>query len=271
MTTSKLKDNRPLFRPNKKLGQHFLRDATYLNKIITSLPIQKEDTVLEIGPGEGVLTEKLILLCKKFYAIEIDSSLVKHLEKKFHDQTHVEIIHRDILQADLKKIAHGEQLRVVGNLPYNISSQIVFKMIEEREVIRDAVLMFQKELAEKFTGKVGTKKYGPITIFTNQFFEVEHLFDVPRFAFYPIPEIISSVLTFKKRKNPLVLPKNQYEFEKLIKTAFTHRRKKLMNNLKPYNCTEIFKKLPTLAHARAEELSIFEFFKLYEVSLELWN
>src|SRR3989338_5145973 len=120
MTTSKLKDNRPLFRPNKKLGQHFLRDATYLNKIIAALHLQKEDTVLEIGPGEGVLTEKLAPLCKKLYAIEIDSSLVEHLEKKFHDESHVEIIHHDILQTDFKEISRGKKLRIIGNLPYNI-------------------------------------------------------------------------------------------------------------------------------------------------------
>ncbi len=271
MTTSKSRDRRVAFRPNKKLGQHFLRDATYLNKIINSLHLQKEDTVLEIGPGEGVLTDKLAPLCKKLYAIEIDLSLVKHLEKKFHDELHVEIIHHDILQTDFKEISHGNKLRIVGNLPYNISSQIVFKMIEERAVIRDAILMFQKELAEKFIGLPGTKKYGPITIFTTQFFEVRHLFDVPKSAFYPMPEIQSSVLAFTTRDDPLVLPKNQINFEMLVKTAFTHRRKKLMNNLKQYNCMDAFEKLNISTNARAEELTIKQFYELYMFLEEQWN
>ncbi len=270
MTTSKPKDNSLSFRPNKKLGQHFLRDATYLDKIISSLHIQKEDTILEIGPGAGVLTEKLIPLCKKIYAIEIDRSLVEQLKNKFGDYKHVEIIHRDILQADFKEIAKGNILRVVGNLPYNISSQIVFKIIEEQAVVHDAVLMFQKELAEKFTGVVGTKKYGPITIFTQQFFEVAHLFDVPKSAFYPVPEIVSSVLSFIKRKNPLIIPQDQQGFERFVKIAFTHRRKKLLNNIRNYSTkdigalTKLFEKFNISIHVRAEDVPIAEFNVLYE-------
>lgn len=226
----------------KKYGQNFLQDMTVISKIISSVELNNDDLVIEIGPGEGVLTKELIKKCN-VVAYEIDDELKDILSKINSDN--LEIIWYDFLNrnlsSDIKKYKYNK-LYLIANIPYYITTPIILKLIEENINIEKAIVMVQKEVAERFSAKPSTKDYSSITVFLNYYFEINKLFEVDRKCFYPIPNVDSAVISLKKKKQkPFV--KDERIFFQLIKNSFQYKRKTLKNNLKSYNLEKIEKVL----------------------------
>ena len=236
----------------KKWGQNFLRDLNTINKIINCLEPCSSDTVLEIGPGDGALTNVLYKQIKKLHAVEIDPLLTSQLKhKKFANTT---IYEDDILKWDLNKIS--QKAKIIGNLPYYISSPILFKLLEWQNWDR-MVLMFQKELAQRITSKYGNRTYGRISVMCQVYCSINIEFIVSNHVFQPKPEVDSAVLSFYPKN--LKLPEIN-NFSKMIKKAFSQRRKKIKNNLsEAYKMGQINK----WADKRPEELSPNEFIEIY--------
>jgi len=246
-------------RAKKHLGQHFLNDETIAQKIAGSLTEQGYDHVLEIGPGMGVLTK--YLLKKEFttYAIEIDSESVSYLQTHFLKYS-LNIINDDFLKIDISKIFGGKQFAIIGNFPYNISSQIVFKAIEYRAQIPELCGMFQKEVAKRITQPAGNKTYGIISVLTQAFYDAEYLFTVPPEVFNPPPKVESGVLRLVRKQN-FTLPVDRSLFFKVVKTAFNQRRKTIRNSLKTFDLSDKLRE-DTIFAQRPEQLSVQQFIEL---------
>lgn len=217
------------FRTKKSLGQHFLIDRNIVFKIIDSIDAKSTDRIIEIGPGTGALTKGLIEKYEDVHAIEVDKRAVEILQKELPS---LNIHHQDILQVNWKELAiPGGYTYIVGNLPYYITSPILFDLLENRKHLKGAILMMQKEVAERLVAEHSSKQYGILSVQTQLFSSVELLFDVSRNSFSPPPKVTSSVirLTFNKP----VLNCSDSSLKKVVRTAFNQRRKKLSNSLKP--------------------------------------
>lgn len=243
-----------MYRLKKSLGQHFLKDKNIVGKIVHALSECGFSRLLEVGPGGGALTESLLQMPGiDFRAVEIDDEKVEYLTKKFPG---LQIIHRSFL--DMEK-PFDEPFTVIGNFPYNISSQIVFKILDWYPSVEHVIGMFQKEVAERIAAGPGTKDYGVLSVMTQYYYDVRYLFSVGRNAFNPPPKVESAVIRMDAR-NELLSVKSEADFKKIVKAAFAHRRKTLRNNLKGILPSE---KLPDeLFNRRAEELSVEEFAQL---------
>jgi 16S rRNA (adenine1518-N6/adenine1519-N6)-dimethyltransferase len=250
-----------LTKPKKYLGQHFLKDAATIQKIVASLSFNTSyRTIVEIGPGRGALTEFLLQKnSHDFYAIEIDSHLVSYLQ-----QTYVNIqdylIEADFLQLDLEKL-FPEPIAIIGNFPYNIASQILFKVLDFRHRVQEVVCMVQKEVAERLIAKPGTKAYGIPSVYLQAFYEIEYLFTVAPNLFTPPPKVDSAVIRLK-RNTIQQLPCQEAIFFKLVKLGFQQRRKKLKNNLTSLPCSSALLLDPGLLDKRAEQLYVQDFITL---------
>jgi 16S rRNA (adenine1518-N6/adenine1519-N6)-dimethyltransferase len=242
-----------MHKANKSLGQNFLIDARIIDKIILSIALKKTDNILEIGPGKGAITLPLLEKVNKLYVIEVDDNLVALLKSLKKDN--LIIYHFDILKFNLNIMPSN--LRIVGNLPYNISSQILFFLLENRNKIKDMTLMLQKEVAERITANKNNKSYGILSVMMQAFFEVELIFIIPPTAFRPIPKVDSAIVYFKPLQKKIV--KNITVFKKLIKIAFSKRRKTLKNCLKSMITQE---QTSIDLSLRAESLSVNDFIKL---------
>ncbi len=216
----------------KSLGQNFLFDEEYLSAIIDGSGITENDTVLEIGPGLGVLTTRLAEKCKKVIAVEIDKKIVPVLTDLVSEYNNIEIINNDIMKISIDQLTKNEKnVKVVANLPYYITTPIVMKLLEEKSEISSITVMIQKEVAERFAAAPGSKDYGAITLSVNYYSQPEIFLTVPPEVFVPSPKVYSSVINLKIRENPPVNPKDEKMFFKLIKFAFAQRRKTLINAL----------------------------------------
>lgn len=218
-------------RPRKKksLGQHFLRDYHMIQKIADSLPAEPGERVVEIGPGDGALTEVLYKKYPNFSAIEIDRVMVSHLKESLPD---LHVIKEDILKTDWKELAdNGGPIHVIGNLPYFITSQILFSLLESRKLLKTATLMMQKEVAERIVAEPRTKAYGILSVQTQLMSTAEILFDVPPQVFSPPPKVMSSVIQLQFDQPDLSC--SDAHLKTVVRTAFNQRRKKLSNSLKP--------------------------------------
>jgi 16S rRNA (adenine1518-N6/adenine1519-N6)-dimethyltransferase len=240
-------------RAKKHLGQHFLKDESIAERIADSLTEKGYDNILEIGPGMGVLTK--YLLKKKFTTsvIEIDMESVSYLQSHFLKYS-LKIISDDFLKIDISKIYKGEQFAIIGNFPYNISSQIVFKAIENKAQIPELCGMFQKEVAKRITHAEGSKTYGIISVLTQAFYDAEYLFTVPPEVFNPPPKVESGVIRLVRKQN-YELPVDQSLFFKVVKTAFNQRRKTLRNSLKSLQLSDKLREDVIFAR-RPEQLSV---------------
>lgn len=244
----------------KKFGQNFLQDNNILEKIANSVSITSNDLVIEIGPGGGALTEKLIEKTNKLVCFEIDTDLKLHLSK-FEDKG-AKIVYGDFLKQDVNAVISEftyENLYIVANLPYYITTPIIEKIINDNLLVKNCIFMVQKEVADRLRAEKGTKQYNSLTIFIDYYFEVKKLFDVNRNSFYPRPNVDSSIISLEKRINKKVTVNNEDIFFKLIRDAFTFKRKTLRNNLKGYNLDiieYILKKYNFDLSVRAENLSI---------------
>ena len=246
-------------RAKKHLGQHFLKNETIAQKIAESLTEQGYDHVLEIGPGMGVLTK--YLLKKRFTTsvIEIDTESVSYLQTHFLKYS-LKIINDDFLKIDISKIFDGKQFAIIGNFPYNISSQIVFKAIENRTQVPELCGMFQKEVAKRITQPEGSKTYGIISVLTQAFYGAEYLFTVPPEVFNPPPKVESGVIRLVRKQN-FDLPVDQSLFFRVVKTAFNQRRKTIRNSLKIFDLSDKLREDVIFAQ-RPEQLSVQQFIEL---------
>lgn len=221
-------------RPNKKMGQHFLDDEIAISKIIEAANLSKEDRVLEIGPGLGILTIPLCQRAKKVVAVEKDRRFISILKDLTSGFKNICILEDDVLKLDLDKIKEhlGDKYKVVANLPYYITSPIIMKLIQNRENLVSAVIMVQKEVAKRLVALPSTKDYGILTIAVSLYADVEYICDVLQDSFIPPPKVDSAVVKIIPKKVPRVKLDNEKLFFQVVEAAFGERRKTLRNSLK---------------------------------------
>ena len=243
--------------PKKSLGQHFLNDISIAKKIVESLsPCQN---ILEIGPGTGILTQFLIKKNNNLKLVEIDNESVSYLISELKIDKNI-IYNQDFLNLNLSKLFENSNFSIIGNFPYNISSQIVFKIIENRKLITEMCGMFQYEVAERICENEGSKKYGIISVITQAFYETKLLFEVSNNFFSPPPKVNSAVILLKRKKN-LKIDCDEKLFFKIVKLSFQQRRKTLRNSLKQINLSENLRE-HTIFDKRPEQLSVDQFIDL---------
>ncbi len=257
-------------KPRKKFSQSFLLDQNIIKKIAGAAQITKDDIVVEIGSGIGVLTEILAQESRKLIAVELDENLVAVLKDKLAGFPNVEIYSGDILKFSFNLISrtYNTKIKVVGNVPYNISSPVIFQLLAFRKVIDNFILMLQKEVVERLVAPPNNKSYGVPSVLLQMFAQVEKLFDVPATCFYPQPKIESAVIKGIFLSEPLIELTSETFFTKLVKASFAQRRKMLINNLKNAKFPEGFSDqelMEALSKAgidgkrRGESLSVLEF------------
>ncbi len=249
-------------RAKKHLGQHFLRDENIAKNIAASLSLKGYKKVLEIGPGMGVLTKYLLEKDITTYVIEIDSESVEYLQANYLNLA-PRIIEKNFLKYDLNEVFNQEPFAIIGNFPYNISTQIVFKTLEMRHQIPEFSGMFQKEVAQRICEKEGSKTYGILSVLTQAFYDAEYLFTVPPSVFNPPPKVDSGVLRLT-RKEHFDLPCDEKLFFRVVKTAFQQRRKTLRNSLKTFNLSDNLK-ANVIFGKRPEQLSVASFIELTQL------
>lgn len=244
--------------PKKALGQHFLADANIARKIAGSLTgCGGYKTVVEVGPGTGMLSQFLIKNKDMHWiGLDVDREAIAYLKERFPANKE-QVIEADFLRADLQKLSPAEQVAVIGNFPYNISSQIMFKVLHERTIVPEMVGMFQKEVARRIASPPGSKEYGILSVLTQAFYDVDLLFNVEPHVFVPHPKVQSSVIRCR-RKTTLNLDCDEKTFFLVVKTAFNQRRKTLRNSLKSMNVC--WDELPSnMSGKRPEQLYVADF------------
>ena len=258
------------FRFSKSLGQNFLIDQNIITKIIDGAGITSEENVLEIGPGIGSLTQELAERAKKVVAIEIDKSLIPILKETLQGKDNVEIINADVLKVDLHKILNeqfnGGDVKVIGNLPYYITTPIIMKCLEDKVPIKAIIIMIQKEVADRMKAKPGTKDYGALSVAVQYYCTVENIVNVPPTVFIPQPKVDSSVIKLNILPEPRVKVVSENIFFGLVKDSFGKRRKTLLNALSSGNLQlskdlirEVFTICGIDEKRRGETLSLEEF------------
>lgn len=242
----------------RSFGQNFLRDEKVISRIVRALDVADSDTIIEIGPGHGALTSPLVKSGARVIAIEADRELVGPLKVRFATAQNLQIIAEDALTTDFSALAAGAMTcKLVANLPYNISTPILQRTIEQRMVFERLVLMFQREVVDRITASPGTRDRGFLTVLVEDAFEVERLFDVRPEAFRPIPKVTSAVVRLKPKASGF---RDNEAARRLLSTAFLHKRKTLLNNLKqtfPF-IEETFALTGIEGSRRAESLSLEE-------------
>jgi 16S rRNA (adenine1518-N6/adenine1519-N6)-dimethyltransferase len=246
-------------KAKKHLGQHFLKDESVAQAIADTLNLEGYEDVLEIGPGMGVLTKYLLEKPFNTYVIEIDTESVDYLGVNY-PKLHGKIISKDFLKYDVNEVFGGKQFAIIGNFPYNISTQIVFKTLELRNQIPEFSGMFQKEVAERICEKKGSKAYGILSVLAQAFYDTEYLFTVDEHVFIPPPKVKSGVMRMR-RKEDFSLPCGEKLFFTVVKTAFQQRRKTLRNSLKTLNLSDILRE-EDVFNLRPEQLSVEQFIAL---------
>ncbi len=248
----------------KSLGQNFLIDENIARKIVRTADVQKSDIVWEIGPGSGVLTKILVEKCNRLLAFEIDNEWFGHLQALF-EQTNLTLINADILKVDFNKYFDGEKAKIVANLPYQITSPLLFKILENRDFFSSITIMIQDEVADRICAQSGNKEYGKLSIKLQLFFTIKKKFIVPPHVFRPQPKVRSAVVQLLPRKDvPEIL--NQKQLWALVDEVFNHRRKMLRASLKPFLVKNKYEQLLDTSvldfTRRPEDLSIQEFVEL---------
>ena len=260
-------------KANKSLGQNFLISQEVVNNIIKASEISEKDLVIEIGPGLGTLTKRLLEQAGKVICVELDTKMINILEERFFLYKNLEIINQDILKVDLKnkikqeKEKNGfEKVKIVANLPYYITTPIIMKLLEEELDLESITVMIQKEVADRLTAIPGKKNTGAITYTVYYYTDSEEILEVPKDSFIPEPEVTSEVIKLNIRKTPIVEPKNKEKMFKVIKCAFTQRRKTLLNSLVNTNILDSKQQGITMLNSlnineniRPEELTIEQF------------
>lgn len=246
-------------KAKKHLGQHFLKDESIAKAIADILNLEGYDDVLEIGPGMGVLTKYLLEKPINTYVIEIDTESVTYLDANY-PKLKDKIISKDFLKYNINEVFDGKQFAIIGNFPYNISTQIVFRTLEYRNQIPEFSGMFQKEVAERICSKKGSKVYGILSVLAQAFYDVEYLFTVDETVFDPPPKVKSGVMRMRRKEN-YSLPCSEKLLFTVVKTAFQQRRKTMRNSLKSLNLSDNLRE-DTIFDLRPEQLSVEQFIEL---------
>ena len=257
---------------NKNLGQNFLIEDVVIHETINSASITKEDLIIEIGPGLGTLTKKLLEKAKKVIAIELDNKMINILKERFSLYDNFEVILEDVLKVNLKELIKKEkekneinQVKIVANLPYYITTPIIMKLLEDQLEIESIIVMVQKEVAKRLTAMPGEKLAGAITYAVSYYCETQEIIEVPKESFIPMPEVESEVIKLILRKKPPIEVENEEMFFKLIKASFMQRRKTLLNGLSNAGIIQkeklrnILKELDINENIRGETLNMNQF------------
>ena len=264
-------------KPNKSLGQNFLINSEVVENIVQSSDITKDDMVIEIGPGLGVLTKYLLEKAKKVVCIELDTKMVKILQDRFSEYDNIEIINTDVLKINLNEIIEKNKgkirkVKVVANLPYYITTPIIMKLIEDRLDIESITVMIQKEVADRLIEIPGGKNTGAITYTVYYYCTSKKIMEVPNTSFIPEPEVTSEIIKMDLRYKPVVDVENPQIMFRIIKSAFMQRRKTLLNALTNANVfinkeqgINILKELNLKENVRAEELTIQDFSNITKI------
>lgn len=244
----------------KSLGQNFLRDQTIIDRIIDALDLRDDETVIEIGPGHGALTERLIDKAAQVLAIEFDRALIPVLNEKFADRKNLTLVNEDVLTVDLSRML-SRSSKLVANLPYNISTPILQRLIDQRHLFSRLVLMFQREVVERITARPGGKDRGYLSVLVENAFKTEHLFDVPPDAFRPMPKVWSAVVRLIPKRSTV---SDEIQFRKILSASFAQKRKNILNNLKPLiaHASSVLQSCNINEKRRAETLTLDEWSRL---------
>ena len=266
-------------KANKNLGQNFLINEEVVKNIVGCSNIEKEDLVIEIGPGLGTLTKYLLEKAGKVICIELDTKMLQILEDRFSLYNNFELINNDVLKVDLKNIIEKEKsegkiknVKIVANLPYYITTPIIMKLLEEELELESITVMIQKEVADRLIATPGEKNTGAITYSVYYYADSEAIMEVPNSSFIPEPEVTSKVIKLNIRKEPTVKPKDKEKMFKIIKYAFMQKRKTLLNSLTNNGVfknktqgTEILNSLGIKENVRPEELTLEQFEKISNI------
>lgn len=262
----------------KNFGQNFLVDDNILESIVDSANLTSEDVVIEIGPGLGNLTHYILQKGVKVIAFEIDNDMIDILNDRFSQNDSLDIINKDILKVDLEEYIKDKKVKVIANLPYYITTPIIFKLLEYRKNIHSITIMIQKEVADRIASKPCSKDYGVLTINTNYLTDVKRIINVPNTSFIPAPNVTSSVIQIvpNEAKEKILGIKNEEVFKELVKKAFSARRKKLSNSLcntgiagmTKQDIDNMIVEVGLNSNCRAEEVSIEEYVKMANIIAE---
>lgn len=259
------------FKFSKSLGQNFLIDKNIIDKIIDGAGIGADDTVIEIGPGIGVITAEAAKRAKKVIAVEIDRSLIPILEETLSEFDNVTVLNRDVLKVDISELTAGEcpqNIKIMGNLPYYITTPIIMKLLEEQVKADSITVMMQKEVADRIKASPGSKAYGALSVTVQYYCSVEKVADVPKGVFIPQPKVDSTVLKLNLRNEKPVKPADEKVFFNCVKAAFSQRRKTLLNSMQTLQgvskelIREVLEASGIQTNRRAETLTIEEFAKI---------
>ncbi|MCK5871851.1 MAG: 16S rRNA (adenine(1518)-N(6)/adenine(1519)-N(6))-dimethyltransferase RsmA [Methylococcales bacterium] len=247
----------------KRFGQNFLQNHGVIYQIITAIQAQKNQAWVEIGPGLGALTQPLIDMGVKLDVVELDRDLVRYLIDKFKTQDNITIHSADALKFDFKSLTNADhKLRIIGNLPYNISTPLLFHLLKNASVIDDMHFMLQKEVVDRMCADSGNKKYGRLTVMMQYHCHCEALFEVPPESFTPAPKVMSAIVRLIPHAQPPVDIPNVEALNKVVTQAFNQRRKTIRNSLKKVITEDNIRALMLSPKARAEEISLSEFAQL---------
>ncbi len=249
-------------KPRKRFGQNFLRDPKIIHAIIQAIQPHEDDLIVEIGPGQGAITEPLLELVPNLEVIEIDRDIIEKLQSRFRNLT----IHAmDVLKFDFEALHakhrnhRGRKFRIVGNLPYNISTPLLFMLLPLSHIIKDMHFMLQKEVVDRITATPGTKDYGRLSVMVQYFCESQSLFSVPPGAFFPAPKVVSAFIRMKPFSSPPHPAKDFKRFQEITNIAFQQRRKIIANSLKPFLSAEELAKIGINPELRPEMLKTEDF------------
>ncbi len=246
-------------KPRKRFGQNFLHDQQVIDRIIACVAPQAGDLLIEIGPGQAALTGPLLASGAELHVLEIDRELVSRLQTLFSGNTNITIHPCDALQTSLPRIAGNRPFRLIGNLPYNISTPLIFHILQWHEQLVDMHFMLQKEVVDRMAAGPGSRTYGRLSVMTQFRCSVTPLFDVLPESFTPVPRVCSSIVRLQPRKTPLTDAGSKGSLERVVTTAFSQRRKTLRNSLKSLFTTEQLTAAGIDPGQRAEQLSLSQF------------
>lgn len=260
-----------MVRPKKSLGQNFLVDSHIIGRMIDACHLSKDETVIEIGPGTGAITREIACRVKKLVAVETDRSLVDRLQTEF-TQNQIQLIHADFLKVDLFQLHSGEQWKVVGNLPYYISTPIITKILEHRQLFCEFYLTVQQEFAQRLVASPGGKDYGSFSCFVQYYADVQILFNIKRSCFKPVPKVDSCFVKLTMRQKPLWQVQDEVFLFKMIRLGFQQRRKTLINALSAsFAKSDVGDALASAGlspQIRAEQVTLEQFINLSHVLLK---
>tara|TARA_R110000772_G_scaffold81245_3_gene172867 strand:+ start:2106 stop:2909 length:804 start_codon:yes stop_codon:yes gene_type:complete len=250
-------------RPRKRFGQNFLTDQSIVEKILKALAPNAGDTLIEIGPGQGALTELLLSSGAQVHAIEIDRDLAAYLREQFGGKSNFSLHENDVLKVDFNSLlSHARPARIIGNLPYNISTPLIFHLLNYLPGISDMLFMLQLEVVDRMAATPNSKIYGRLSVMVQYLCKVEPLFKVPATAFSPAPKVESAIVKLTPHKQAPFASVPPEELEKLLRQAFAHRRKTLRNNLNGIISSEELTQLSIDPGKRPENLSLEDYVRI---------